>query len=383
MTIVLFLLAFVSPLSLSLSVNDAPALHAANVGVAMGSGTAVAQQASKMVIVDDDFCTIVVAVRHGRAIYANIQKFVLFLLGTNTVQVVLILAAVAAGLIIPLTPLSIFYINVATDGLASVALSIEHGESELMTMPPRRAKEPILHGQRVILLIGHSIGLACAVTLCYLIGLWWFTGNLLATDMRVDDGLTPNDYLNNCSEYVNLSEWRTLDSDQCKDGISRARSMVFIVMVLSEVLRGYTVRNFLKPVWHGFFDNRVMAIGSLFSIGLALLFMLTPGTREVFGLTNSLPYFGWLVAIGSVLVLTMVDEYIKLRVYGRNKKRRYRLQQDTNFQKILNELQSVNHKLSEIILHQVKSEQLIGNKNIPTLSNEAVSFIANTKRQQV
>ena len=73
----------------------------------MGSGTAVAQQASNMVIVDDNFTTIIEAIRHGRAIYANIQKFVLFLLGTNSVQIAIIIASVAIGIVIPLTPLSI------------------------------------------------------------------------------------------------------------------------------------------------------------------------------------------------------------------------------------------------------------------------------------
>ncbi len=103
----------------------------------------------------------------------------MFLIGTNSVQMALILLCVIIGLPIPLSPLAILFVNLATDGMCSVALSMEEGEAELMTLPPRRAGEPIISGVRIIMLLGHAISLAIALVVNFLIGLWWFTGHFL------------------------------------------------------------------------------------------------------------------------------------------------------------------------------------------------------------
>lgn len=302
-------------------------------------------------IVNDDFTTVVTAIRHGRAIYSNIQKFVLFLIGTNSVQVVVIVAAVSAGIVIPFTPLSILFVNLATDGLASVAISVERGEEDLMTMPPRRAGQAIITGRRVIMLFGHIIALAIALTINFLLGLYFFTGHFLIKDYHYDvEGAPDGDstVFNNCREYVRLTEWRTLTDEQCVDGIARARTMAFLLICLTECLRGYTVRNFLRPMWVGLFTNPTMVIGSLVSTGLMLLFILTPGAREIFGLTNSLPWFGWLIAIGGALFVTVVDEYVKAVMRRREQERkRWQIMQE-HFTLMRDELRAVNHKLTEI-----------------------------------
>jgi magnesium-transporting ATPase (P-type) len=343
---------------LCFSSSPAPSLQAADVGIAMGSGSAVAQQASNMVITDDNFCTIVDAIRHGRAIYANIQKFVLFLLGTNSVQIILIMLSVAIGLVLPLSPLSIFFINVGTDGLSSVALSVEKGEDELMTMPPRKKKEPILYGHRLIMLAGHAFGLASGVTAIYVIGLWVFTGHILSAGMRNPDLPTDGGVFNNCSEYVNLNSWRSITHDQCVDGIARARTMVFLIFCAAEILRGFTVRHFLNPIWNGFTTNRAMVYGSLLSFGLGLVFVLSPNARDAFGLTNSLPYFGWLWSLLAVVYITCLDEYIKYRLHASLlEQRRWDIEQ-MNFTNILNEVRAVNHKLSELKLNQERNQML-------------------------
>ncbi|MDR7570867.1 MAG: cation-translocating P-type ATPase, partial [Armatimonadota bacterium] len=125
-------------------VNDGPALRRADVGVAMGSGTEVAKEASAMVLLDDHFATLVAAVEEGRVVFDNVRKFVRYLFTTNAAELVTMLAAGIAGLPFPLYPLQILWINLITDGLPALALALEPPEEDVMDRPPRRRDEPVL-----------------------------------------------------------------------------------------------------------------------------------------------------------------------------------------------------------------------------------------------
>jgi Ca2+-transporting ATPase len=134
-------------------VNDAPALKNADIGVAMGiTGTDVTREASEMVLADDDFATIVEAVRGGRIIYNKVRKFIRFLLSSNFDELLVVTSFALLGLPIPLLPIMILWINLVTDGGPAMALSMDPSTEDVMKQPPRDPKEGILHGMHIFIM---------------------------------------------------------------------------------------------------------------------------------------------------------------------------------------------------------------------------------------
>ncbi|NOZ71933.1 MAG: cation-translocating P-type ATPase, partial [Chloroflexi bacterium] len=157
-------------------VNDAPALKKADIGVAMGiTGTDVAKQASEMVLLDDNFATIVAAVEEGRKIYDNIRKFIKYTLASNAGEILVMLFGPFLGLPLPLLPLQILWINLVTDGVPGLALTVEPGEHDTMRRPPFKPNENIFARGlgKDILWIGIFMGLVSLAA-----GLWgWQSGS--------------------------------------------------------------------------------------------------------------------------------------------------------------------------------------------------------------
>lgn len=162
-------------------VNDAPALKKADIGVAMGKrGTQVAQEAADMVLKDDAFRTIVVAVEQGRAIFDNIRKFILYLLSGNVAEIMVVGFALLAGAPLPILPLQILYLNMLSDVFPALALGLGKGDSSKMKRPPREPKEPVLTRSHWLAIGGYGLLISSMVLSAFALAFIW---------LKADEGM--------------------------------------------------------------------------------------------------------------------------------------------------------------------------------------------------
>ncbi len=240
-------------------VNDAPALREAHIGVAMGkSGTDVARQAADMVIADDNFATIVEAVREGRAIYRNIQKFIFFLLSSNAGLLVAVFVASFIPKITPLTPLMILWINLVTNGLPALALGVDPPDESQMSEPPRKAKTGLLTAREYL---GISV-----------VGVW----------------------MGGCALACYLWPW---PADAVPEGMAGARSIAFSLLAISPLFHAVNCRSgtaslfSLRPIL-----PRALVAACAISFGIHLVAILPPVLRPVFR-TYPMGAYEWTVLI--------------------------------------------------------------------------------------
>ncbi len=248
-------------------VNDAPALKAADIGCAMGiTGTDVAKGAADMTLTDDNFATIVDAVKEGRGIYANIKKVVGFLLGTNIGEVITVFAAMLLWHKTPLLSMQLLWINLVTDSLPAIALGMEAVEADVMDKKPKPKNEGIFangFGVRVVLQ-------GCMFAALTLIGF-----------------------------YIG---WKTHSTEY-------GQTMAFMVLALSQIVQAYNMRSEHSLFKIGPFTNKNLNLAALASTLLVALVLFTP-VGKAFGLVT-LAARDYLISLGLILVPLVVMELSK------------------------------------------------------------------------
>ncbi|MBE3035804.1 MAG: calcium-translocating P-type ATPase, PMCA-type [Candidatus Atribacteria bacterium] len=279
-------------------INDAPSLKRADIGLAMGiTGTDVSKEASDMILTDDNFATIVKAIKEGRVIYDNLKKFILFLLSCNISEVLLMFIAIVLGsyvfklagidprlIYIPLLPVQILWMNLITDGLPALALGVNPSEKNIMERKATKRRDQILNKKRLGLIIWQGLVLTIGALFMYFIGPKLFNTHSLLHD---------KDVFHTC---------------------------VFTTLVLTQLFHSYNFRFEDKGILRkGIFENKILNLSILGSILLQVALIYVPFLQRIFS-TTSLNAYQWLMVLASsivpVILINLINEimyYVKRR----------------------------------------------------------------------
>ena len=262
-------------------VNDAPALKAADIGCAMGiTGTDVAKGAADMTLTDDNFATIVDAVKEGRGIYANIKKVVGYLLGTNIGEVITVFFAMILWKQTPLLSMQLLWINLVTDSLPAIALGMEKVEGDIMKQKPRPKSEGIFANGFGVRIILQGVMFALLTLAAFWIGC-------------------------GCS----FKEIATLTAGS--EALQRGETMAFLVLALSQIVQAFNMRSDKSLFKIGFFGNKTLNLATLATVLLTILVAVLPGVRTAFALVLLTPKY-YLICLGLVLIPLVIMETAKL-----------------------------------------------------------------------
>jgi Ca2+-transporting ATPase len=254
-------------------VNDAPAIKAADIGISMGvAGNDVTREASAMVLLDDNFASIVSAVEEGRTIYDNIQKVMHYLLSSNASEVVLVTVAAIFGWPAPIAAVQLLWLNLVSDGFPALALSMEPSERDIMRRPPRPPHEPVITWTRGLTMILYGCLLA-------VVGLIAFN-----------------------------SVYR-----QDEANLAQAQTVTFCVMAFAQLFFAISCRSQRFTLLElGFFSNRQLLFALVFSALLQLSVITLPFARPIFEVVSDLSLQKWGIILALAVVPVCLIEAAKL-----------------------------------------------------------------------
>mmetsp|Transcript_6568 Transcript_6568/g.17614 ORF Transcript_6568/g.17614 Transcript_6568/m.17614 type:complete len:1038 (+) Transcript_6568:39-3152(+) len=278
-------------------VNDAPALLRADIGIAMGSGTAVAKHAADMVLGDDNFATIVFAVAEGRVIFNNTKQFIRYMISSNIGEVVAIFLAALLGLPEVLTPVQLLWVNLVTDGLPATALGFNRADKDMMARGPRRVDDPIVNGWLFLryLIIGMYVGIVTVYGF-----IWWYIsfpegGNMTWSQLT---------HFQACASQPGGAKDCEVFHSKHPTTISMS---VLVVVEMFNALNNLSEDSSLLriPPW----DNKWL-VGAI-ATSMALHFgILYTGASAMFGVTG-LSFAEWTMVIKLSAPVILVDEIMK------------------------------------------------------------------------
>ncbi|XP_071922992.1 calcium-transporting ATPase 3, endoplasmic reticulum-type isoform X2 [Coffea arabica] len=283
-------------------VNDAPALKKADIGIAMGSGTAVAKSASDMVLADDNFTTIIAAVAEGRAIYNNTKQFIRYMISSNIGEVVCIFFAAVLGIPDTLMPVQLLWVNLVTDGLPATAIGFNKQDSDVMKAKPRKVNEAVVSGWLFFryLVIGAYVGLATIAGF-----IWWFVYSdsgpkIPYTELMNFDSCSTRETAYPCSIF----------SDRHPSTVSMT---VLVVVEMFNALNNLSENQSLIviPPW----SNLWLVASIVLTILLHMLILYVQPLAVLFSVTP-LSWSEWTVVLYLSFPVIIIDEILKF--FSRN-----------------------------------------------------------------
>ena len=310
-------------------VNDAPSLKAADIGIAMGiTGTDVAKSAADMVLTDDNFASIEKAVEEGRGIYSNVKKSILYLLSSNFAEVMIMFFCSLLGWPLPLATLHILWINLITDSLPAIALSMDAKEKDIMKQKPRDPNDGIFAHGGLKFTLGYGAVIFVATLIAYLLpafmhmggladGSWDWSWNGLVNCLNSRNAAGEYvgvSYIDGSYRYMTFATEAELDSAQFTTGYlsvhEQSQTFAFTVLAMAQVFHMIG----MSDIKHSFINvfkggNWMMLVSFIFGLGLQVLVTEVDGMAMVFG-TTKLQWFEWLYLLAISLLPLLVHEIL-------------------------------------------------------------------------
>ena len=250
-------------------INDSPALKAADIGISLGTGTDVAKETSDIILLDNNFKTIVAAVRQGRIIFNNIRKVILYLISDSFSEMIVIVGSIALNMPLAVLPAQILWINIVNDAFPNFALAFEKGDDSIMDKKPMKKNEPLMNKEMKIII--------------FFVGI-------------IRDALIFGIFIYLFKNYFDLAYIRT---------------MIFTILGVDSLMYVFSIKNLDKPIWRtNIFDNKYLNWAFAVSFGLLLIGIYWGPLQSILG-TVGLDLFAWGIIVATGILTIIMIEIVK------------------------------------------------------------------------